>query len=451
MLSDQAIHLLNEAGTAAHPVIAEAFGGAPHDKRVRLLQVLARAPGRDSIRPFVQALTTPENTEAASRIAAEAATRLAPSLQTQFRDALRQALEQPLADESVAAALSLLAKLDRGGARAQLFKFVGDKSSPFVRSAALRALAGQRLTAVQVKGFLDVLEDQEQRDVHEAVRELLGAMPEWPAGLAGVLKRLLTARNPEQRLFALRALRTSPSPDLVRLALKLRDHHDPRFRAAAEEVLATNKHAVEPLIRLLQLGKDPVEGRRLAGLLARHGSTMSPKQVRAIADRAVKLMITNPTAGDLLCDVAIAAGGARLVPFLADKAVRWRRSRRYPQALHLLAKLASAKLLDGEGSYQLALTRFLQSVARPGQDDGSPGNAAMGFFAVLLRDGFPLLNRLKKETSLGPEHLLRLASYFAEAVGPERRFGAELLQHLATRHKGRTGEEARYALRTAGL
>jgi hypothetical protein len=75
----------------------------------------------------------------------------------------------------------------------------------------------------------------------------------------------------------------------------------------------------------------------------------------------------------------------------------------------------------------------------------------MGFFTVLLRDGFPLLDRIKKETSLGPEHLLRLASYFAETVGLERRFGADLLQHLATRHKGRTGEEARSVLRAVGL
>jgi hypothetical protein len=36
-------------------------------------------------------------------------------------------------------------------------------------------------------------------------------------------------------------------------------------------------------------------------------------------------------------------------------------------------------------------------------------------------------------------------------VGAERRFGTDLLQHLAQRTKGRAGDEARLALRTAGI
>ena len=46
--------------------------------------------------------------------------------------------------------------------------------------------------------------------------------------------------------------------------------------------------------------------------------------------------------------------------------------------------------------------------------------------------------------------MLRIGTHFAEAVGTERRFGTELLRHLATRTKGRAGEEARYALRSVG-
>ena len=44
-----------------------------------------------------------------------------------------------------------------------------------------------------------------------------------------------------------------------------------------------------------------------------------------------------------------------------------------------------------------------------------------------------------------------IATHFAEAVGPERRFATELLHHLASRTKGRAGEEARLTLRVAGM
>ena len=74
----------------------------------------------------------------------------------------------------------------------------------------------------------------------------------------------------------------------------------------------------------------------------------------------------------------------------------------------------------------------------------------MGFFTVLLRDGFPLFERVKKDTTLPPEQQLKLASYFSQTVGAERRFGQDLLLHIAQRHKGRMGEEAKLALRIAG-
>lgn len=451
MLADQAMHLLAEAGRSAHPAIAAAFDEALADKRLRLLQVLARAPSKECIKPFVQALATAETTEAAARILIEHADQFRSALARPLRDALGNALEEPLPDGAVAAVLEVLAALDPGAAKAVLVKHAGDKYTLAVRTAALRGLRGQNLTALQVKGFVAQLEDSDQQPLHQALRELLSELPAWPPGLGQVLKRLLASRNPEQRLFALRAMRGSASPELVKQALKLRDHDDPRFRAAAEELLANSKQAAEPLLRALQTCRDPIEGRALAALLVRLGPQIPPRQVRVIAERAIKVLAGRGPSGDMLCDVAIAIGGPKLVPFFLERAVRWRRSKRFPEALHLFAKLAAARLLDNEGLYQLAVARFLQDVHRPAMDGSAPGNAAMGFFTGLLRDGFPLIDRLRKDTSVPPELQLRLATYFADAVGTERRFGTELLQLLASRHKGRTGDEARNALRTVGL
>ncbi len=475
-LIDQASHLLAEAGSVAHPAIAEVFADAPLDRRVRLLQVLSRAPSKEAVRPFVQALVTADSCEIAARLlvgavavpGATGATNgtidhaaaagptspvsgMSEPVAKALREALASVLDQPLPDASVAAILEVVARIDPAGARALLLHHAGDKASMPVRVAALRALVGQKLTAVQAKSFLTQLEDPAQSALHEVLREVLGAIPEWPEGLGAQLKRLLASRNQEQRLFALRAMRTSSTPELVKLALKLRDHDDPRFRGAAEDVLGTSKLAFEPLLRLLQAAKSPNEVERLAGLLGRHGPHLQPKQLRSLAERAIKLLPQKPLVADHLCDVVLKVGGAKMAPFFVEKALRWRRIRKFAEALHVLAKVASAQLLDNEGRYQLAVTRFLLDSSRPGVEDITPGNAAMGFFTVLLRDGFPLFDRLKKDTSLAPEQQLRLATYFADAVGPEKRFGAELLQHLAQRHKGRTGEEARHALRAVGF
>ena len=75
----------------------------------------------------------------------------------------------------------------------------------------------------------------------------------------------------------------------------------------------------------------------------------------------------------------------------------------------------------------------------------------MGFFAVLIRGGFPLFDRLKRESAVKPEMMLRIATHFAGGVGPERRVGTEILQFLANRSKGRASDEARLALRGVGI
>lgn len=450
-LLDQAVHVLAEAGHAAHAAIADAFADAPSDRRLRMLSVLARSPSKESVRPFVQALVAGETCDQAAHLLTAAAATIPEPVAKALREALTQVLAQPLPESSIAALIGVVARIDPAGARAMLMHHVDAKSPAPVRVAALRALVGQKLTAAQSKAFLADLEDPAQAAVHEALREVLSALPEWPEGVAVQLKRLLQSRNPEQRLFALRALRSDGSIELVKLALKLRDHDDARFRAAAEDILAASKHAVEPLLRLLQLAKDQGEGERLAGLLTRLGAAMPPKQLRGLAERAIKLLPQKPMVADQLIAVTLAVAGPKLAPFYAERALRWRRTRRFAEALHVLAKLAAAQLLDGEGRYQLAVTRFLQEAGRPGAEGTQPGNAAMGFFTVLLRDGFPLFERLKKDASMPPDQQLRLATYFADTVGPERRFGQELLQHLAQRHKGRTGDEARHALRAVGI
>jgi hypothetical protein len=448
--NDQIAHLLHEAGAAAHPAILEVVDLAPAERRLRLLAVLVRTLQRDSVAPFVRALAVSEISAAVAKVLADAASHLADAAKKSLRDALTAAVREPVADDCLANMIGALAAVDASGAKAMLLHHADAKSPLPVRLAALSALRGQEFTAAQAKSFLQLLEDPAQQPVHEAVREALATVTAWPEGMDAQLEKLLQSRNQDQRLFALRALRASGSAEAVRIALKLRDHGDERFRAAAEEVLASSKHAVDPMLRLLQLAREPMEAGRLGAILVRLAPHISPKAGKAIAERAMKLLPTKPLIADHLADVAIAAMGQKLVPFLLDRALRWRKQKRYPEALHVLARLASKNLLDQEGRYQLAVTRLLQDALRPGAEAATPGNAAMGFFAVLLRDGFPLLDRIKKDASLPPEQQLKLASYFAQTVGSDRRFGQELLAHLSKRHKGRIGEEVKLAIRAAG-
>ncbi len=449
-LADHAAHLLGEAGATAHPVLVLLYNQAVGEQRTRILGILARNLSKDAIGVFVHGLLTPETTDVASRLLQAAAPQFMPPLQKLLREGLAKHLESSLPEACLAQVVAVLAKVDAEGSRPMLMNFTGPETVPLVRAAALRALQGTRLPAAQVRSMMDLLEDQAQRGVHEAVREVLAQLPEVPEGLLPVLKRLLTSRQAEQRLFAMRMLRTAGGADLAKVALKLLDHDDERFRVAAADALAHNKHAVEPLVRLVLMAKDPALARTAADILVRLGSHLSPKFLRALTDKAVRLLLTNALAGDLLLDVVLATGGNKVAALLVERGIRLRRVRRRTDALHVLARLAASPHADDECRYQLALTKLLQDVAKPVAEATAPGNSTMGFFAVLVRNTFPLLERLRKEAALTPEALLRVATHFSAAVGVERRFGTELLKHLAVRTKGRAGDEARVVLRAVG-
>jgi hypothetical protein len=453
-LAEHAAHLLAEAGSAAHPVLVGRFPAAEGDGARRILNVLSRQPGKEAVPVFVRALLTPDLSAHAARLLSAANAAPAPNFGKLLREALQKHLDDSLPEVCLANVIAVLARLDAEGSKALLVKCAQAPHSALVRSAAFRALRGTALTAVQLRTMLDLLEDANEKDVHDAVREVLSSLPEVPEGALPVMKRLLAARQPEQRLFALRMLRTSGGVELAKFALKWLDHEDERFRQAAADALSHNKQASELVLRLLVTTRHPALADAAAGVLLRQVENLSPKFVQSLAEKAIKSLATNVRLADQLLDVVLASSEVKLVSSLVEAAVRMRRAGRRGEALHLLARTASRHPGDAEVRYQLALTKLLADAVATSDanaETSAPGNPTMGFFAALVRDGFPLFERLRKENSATPELLLRIATHFSNGVGPERRFGTELLQHLATRTRGRAGDEAKVALRAVGV
>ncbi len=498
-LSEHAAMLLGDAGEPAHDVLVQVYPEAAPEQRLRILQILvrstrptsahsgaapeggtksgvgARAAGKKAnargtkvkqtapkvanspvISIFAQALLTPETCEPVAHLVLDATRPDAPAWDEAFRAALAAQLgavfddAAAMPEASLARVVEVLRQLDPTGSRALMLRLSGPDQPNLVRAAALRSLRGSKLTAAQVQNLMKMLEDVELRDLHDAIREVLGELPEVPAPLVPVLKRLLTARQPEQRLFALRLLRSVGGAEMAKVGLKYLDHDDERFRAAAGEALANNKQAVEPLVKLTLTARDPALQVTAARILRRLADHVPPRTQKSLVEKAVKLLGNNVRLGDLVLDTVLAVGAAKIVPTVVDKAVRMRRARRQAEALHLLAKVVATPHANAEARFQLAVTSLHRSQHANGVEGAPVGDATMGFFALLVRDGFPLADRLRKEASVTAEDLLRIATHFSRGVGAERRFGTELLQHLATRTKGLAGDEARLALRSVG-
>ncbi|MFM1874122.1 MAG: hypothetical protein RL398_3544 [Planctomycetota bacterium] len=453
-LGEHAALLLADAGEAAHSVLTTAFAAAAPEVRTRILSILAKTPSKAGIPIFVEALLAPTTAEGAAALLMDATAAANGPWQEPLRAALAKALGGGLAamatlpEAAQARLIDLLRHLDPVGAKPVLVKLTGAEHPSLVRGAAMRSLRGGKLTAAQVQELMALLEDPAQKDLHDAARDVLAELPELPAAMIAPLKRLLTARQPEQRLFALRMLRTVGGAEMAKVGIKYLAHDDARFRAAALAALAANKQAVEPVAKVLLSAHDLETQAAAASILRQAGAHVAPRLLKSMLEKAVKLLASNARLGDLVLDTVIAIGGIKIAPAVIEKAVRMRRARRPAEALHLLAKVASLPAAPAEARYQLAVTNLQRT--RPQETaEHSPGDPTMGFFAMLVRDGFPLFARITKEASVSGEDLLRIATHFARGVGAERRFGSDLLQHLATRTKGAASEDAKLALRSA--
>ena len=262
----------------------------------------------------------------------------------------------------------------------------------------------------------------------------------------------MTSRREHLKLFGLRAMKHVPSADIVKSLTNHLLGDVPEMRNAAAEALSHNKRALEPLLRSFLYERRTDRVRLLSIPLAELGKDLKPEQVRSMAERGGKLLFAGHQHGEMILDLLTRVKPGEGSDYLIAKAMRLRRARKLNECLGILVFLAQSELLHAEGRYQLALARLLRD-----HEDGravaeGSGNATMGYFAGLVREGFPVLERLKKESMVTPEDLLRVGAHFSEGVGSERRFGSELLHHLADKHsRQRAGEEARMVLRTEGL
>lgn len=456
-IGEQAMLLLSEAGAAGHEVLAAAFGTGSGLVRRRVLQVLGKAPSKQELPLFVVALLAPESCEATADLllgkgasAGSAAALWSETQKVALGKLLEKALANPegLAELVQSRVLDVMRHLDPVGSRAVLVRMSEPGNPQAIRAVALRSLVGTKLTAAKVQQLFELLEDQAQKELHDAVREVLAGLPELPPSLVAPLKRMLAARHAEQKLFALRMLRTVGGAEMAQLAIKYLAHDDLRFREAAASSLAANKQAVDLVAKTMLTSHDPTLQANAAAVLRNAAAHIAPKLLKQLVEKASKLLGSNARLGDLVLDTVLSIGGAKLAPTIIDKAVRLRRAKSLAEALHLLAKVANLPGMAAEAKFQLAVTNLQRSKAQTAADH-NPGDATMGLFTMLVREGFPLLPRLTKEPSIDNDQLLRIGMHLSRSGGPERRFGGELLEYVATRTKGRASEDARYALRSA--
>ncbi len=454
---DLVMHLLRTGGDDVVPLLCEAFDGADLETRLRILEILGGQEHPEVATVMEKALYEPSLSDHAATALVDGLVTAMPAAKLRyFKDRLKKALtkDEELSGEVKAHVLRVYAAADPKGARALLVKFAAPDELPSMRHAALVGLRGVALTPTMAAGFLDYLTENDFDRIVQPTMDLLVEHAKWTDAGVAKLRKLLSSRRDHLRLFAIRAFRNVPKAEVVKTLIHHLMGEIPAMSEAASEALAHNAKAADSLLRALTHEKDPQRARIIAKPLAAIGEELTAQQCKNLLERGCKGLVAQDEMGEVFLELLLAVRREKGAAEVVDKALRLRRARKISEALMILVFLAQGEHLDQEGRYQLALTRLLAdgkpSMIEAGEVAG--GDATMGYFAVLVRECFPVFDRLKKEAAVAPESLLRIGRHFAAGVGNERRFGADVLEYVAERHgKVRAGEEARIALRTGGL
>jgi len=457
--ADRAAHLLRQMGREATVALSVVFDEGDAEMQERILSILGEHRDKEALAILLRGLLRghPQLSERAAGVIHD----LLPSLDAKSHDYLDKSLQKALSSRNaaelepadVAHALGVLAELKGAASRTTLLRFCKPKSSPVVRQAALRALEGINLTPTQSKTILEYIAEDDMTHVVRPAMQLLESIEEWSPPAVDALKKMLESPSEERVLFALRALRQRHTEKMGRVCLEMLLHRGPEFREPAIAALAENPMALGALLKAFQTERNIDRARLLAQPLAKLGKKLTAAQIKPLVEKASKLLTNGEPFGEVYVTALLDSCPKLACRELVAKAVRLRRARRLPDGLKLLLRLAQSDHMTDEGRYQLGVARLMYDDQEPVTGDRKEsGDATMGYFAGLVRDDFPLLARLKKEGQLNAEQLLRVGQHFATGVAKERQFGGELLHFLAHKHgQKRAGEDAKLALRTAGL
>ncbi len=456
--ADLICHLLGEAGPSVAKVLAKSFATEAPEMQSRVLNILGHYDSPEALGVLQTALLLPQ-AELSSKAAEHLSERLqevSEARRKSCKESLSDALaKQPedLAPASLAHALRVLALMDGTGSRATLLKFAAAKHPPIVRQAALESLQGVKLTPAQAESLLEFVQDTDVEQVGRPSMQALQGAYSWPAKAVPELRKLVSSRKEELKIFGLTALQETPGEELAQLYMTHLHAGNEKQRQVAQIALAKNAKAMAVLFKSLQNERNAEKAARLLEPLKAKAEEFKAAQVKVLCEKAGRLLANGDALGEVHLELALHVSPDITCQELVGKATRLRRARKLAEALTIFLHLAKAEKLDLEGHYQMALARLLMDheEGRSGLTSHT-GDATMGYVAMLVREDFPVFDRLKKESMLEPEDLLRVGRHFNESIGPERRFGTDLLRHLAEKHaKLQAGEEARMMIRSEGI
>jgi HEAT repeat protein len=335
--------------------------------------------------------------------------------------------------QAVIIALGIVADVK---AKAGLLAFVSPETSLQVRRNALISLGKLPLASGRhpdlAAALRPILDDPDYDGLAShavAVLSLLAPAKEDQ----DYLLELLDNRHLGVRAYAIRKLAGLDSPANAERLLSFLAVSDQNLKEAALESLARMPSAVNVILKAIDDGLPALRGPDAIRILAGRRNAISAERARNRVRRLLEMRDRGDRRFELNWEALKQIKPDVLQSEILKLAEAAFAGRDYQAAVVNLGLLEKGGLLNSDLRYKLMLAAL--KISRKSRSRGSrASDPALEHAAGLLaEDPRTLKSRLLAEKILTDEDFLYLGFHFSERLNEERRFGADLLRHLASR------------------
>ena len=447
---DRVIDAIAKIGAKAVPSLKQQFDKVPPETQRRMVRILPRIrthlahsflidclshPDLQLMREAVRALR-----EEIGHYNASEKSDLFGQLNAALKD--KRVRQNDIAVSAIIIALGILADIK---AKDSLLSFIVPGSSPQVRRYALISLASLPLGSGKHKdiaaALYPLLDDADYEGLVRhaiAVLELLPPLKEDQETLCGLLHN----RHTGVRVFAMGKLSNLDSAANAQLIMEFLGASDQDLKEAALEALASMPSTVNIILKAIDETPGALRVQDMVRILAQHRNRITPERARNRIRKMLEMQGKDNKRFELNWEALKQLKPEVLrseILKLADKAFA---SSEYATAALHLSLLDRGGLLTPDLRYRLMLARLKTSSKGRSRSSRAADPALEHAARLLAENPREFKAHLLAEKILTDEEYLYLGFHFSERLNEERRFGADLLRHVAHRWPRRQSAKA---------
>ena len=438
---ERVIDAIAKIGAKAVPSLKQQFDKVPPETQRRMVRILPRIRTHLAHTFLIDCLSHPDlqlMREAVRALREEIGnytnaekSDLFGQLNSALKD--KRLRQNDIAVSAVIISMGILADIK---AKSSLLSFISPGSSSQVRRYALISLASLPLSSGQhhdiAAALYPLLDDADYEGLVRHAIAVLNLLPPTRDDQE-VLSGLLHNRHTGVRVFAMGKLSSLDSAGNAQLIMEFLGASDQDLKEAALEALSKMPSTVNIILKTIDEAPATLRSQDMVRILSHHRNRVTPERAR----NRIKKMLEMQGKGDKRFELNWESL-KQLKPEvlqseilkLADKA--FAESDYATAGLHL-SLLDKGGLLTPDLRYKLMLANLKTSEKSRSRSSRAADPALEHAARLLAENPRDFKPRLMAEKILTDEEYLYLGFHFSERLNEERRFGADLLRHVAHR------------------